>query len=102
MLIRHIDDAYEIYWNGKLVSRFGTMPPNPSYLWSPPPQTFGLGPIRDGVLALRVWKAPLNSFDTDQLGGLMLHRSSESQVRLPLSRRNRITRGCAAASICSD
>ncbi len=70
MLIRHIDDAYEIYWNGKLVGRYGSMPPNPSYLWTPPPQTFGLGPIRDGVLALRVWKAPLNSFDTDQLGGL--------------------------------
>ncbi|MGA7859312.1 MAG: PP2C family protein-serine/threonine phosphatase, partial [Terracidiphilus sp.] len=33
-------------------------------------QTFGLGPARDGVLALRVWKAPLNSFDSDQLGGL--------------------------------
>jgi hypothetical protein len=70
MLIRHIDDAYEIYWNGKLVGHYGTMPPNSSYLWTPPPQTFGLGPIRDGVLALRVWKAPLNSFDTDQLGGL--------------------------------
>ena len=70
MFIRHIDDAYEIYWNGKLLGHSGTMPPNSTYLWSPPPQTFGLGPIRDGVLALRVWKAPLNSFDTDQLGGL--------------------------------
>ena len=26
--------------------------------------------MRDGVLALRVWKAPLQSFDTAQLGGL--------------------------------
>jgi hypothetical protein len=70
MLIRHIDDAYEIYWNGQLVGHSGTMPPNSSYPWNPPPQTFGLGPIRDGVLSLRVWKAPLNSFDTDLLGGL--------------------------------
>jgi len=26
--------------------------------------------VRDGVLAVRVWKAPLDSFDSDQLGGL--------------------------------
>ncbi|HLY42226.1 MAG TPA: SpoIIE family protein phosphatase [Terracidiphilus sp.] len=69
MLIRHIDDAYEIYWNGVLVGHHGTMPPHPSYPYSPPAQTFGLGPARDGVLAIRVWKAPLTSFDSDQLGG---------------------------------
>jgi hypothetical protein len=70
MLIRQIDDAYEIYWNGQLIGRHGTMPPSPSYPYSPPAQTFGLGPVRDGVLALRVWKAPLTSFDSDLLGGL--------------------------------
>src|SRR5665213_2950726 len=46
------------------------MPPNPSFLYSSAPQTFGLGPVRDGVLAIRVWKAPLFSFDSGQLGGL--------------------------------
>ena len=70
LMIRHIDDAYEIYWNGTLVGHNGTMPPSPSYPYNPPVQTFGLGPARDGVLALRVWKAPLTSFDSDQLGGL--------------------------------
>ena len=70
LMIRHIDDAYEIYWNGVLVGRHGTMPPHPSYPYNPPAQTFGLGPVRDGVLAIRVWKAPLTSFDSDQLGGL--------------------------------
>ncbi|MGA7856427.1 MAG: GGDEF domain-containing protein, partial [Terracidiphilus sp.] len=70
LLIRRIDDAYEIYWNGRLVGHNGTLPPDPSYPFSPPVQTFGLGPARDGVLALRVWKAPLSSFDSDQLGGL--------------------------------
>ncbi len=70
LLIRHIDDAYEIYWNGALIGRHGNLPPHPSYPYSPPVQTFGLGPARDGVLALRVWKAPLTSFDSDHLGGL--------------------------------
>ena len=68
--IRHIDDAYEIYWNGRLVGHYGTMPPNPSYPFQSIAQTFGLGPVRDGVLALRVWKAPLMSFDSSDLGGL--------------------------------
>jgi len=69
MLIRRVDDPYELYWNGVLVGSNGDMPPNPKYFYSQPAQTFGLGPVRDGVLAVRVWKAPLSSFDTDQLGG---------------------------------
>lgn len=70
LLIRHIDDVYAIYWNGVLIGSHGTFPPGTSFPYSPPVQTFGLGPARDGVLALRVWKAPLISFDSDQLGGL--------------------------------
>ena len=70
MTIRHIDDVYQIYWNGQLVGQNGTMPPNPSYPYNSIAQTFGLGKIRDGVLAIRVWKAPLLSFDPSNLGGL--------------------------------
>ena len=69
LFIRRIDNAYEIYWNGQLVGQSGKLPPNPSYPYNPPPQTFGLGPVRDGVLVFRVWKAPLQSFDSEQLGG---------------------------------
>ena len=71
MLIRHADDAYEIYWNGELVGKNGKLPPKPLYYFdtSQPAQTFGLGPIRDGVLAIRMWKAPLNSFNPDTMGG---------------------------------
>ena len=69
MLIGRIDDTYEIYWNGVLIGYNGNPPPHPFFYFSQPAQTFGLGPIRDGVLAFRVWKGPLNSFDTDQLGG---------------------------------
>ncbi len=70
MLILHVDDVYEIYWNGLLVGKYGTMPPGGSFSYRPAVQTFGLGPVRDGVLAIRVWKAPLTSFDGDNLGGL--------------------------------
>jgi serine phosphatase RsbU (regulator of sigma subunit) len=69
LLIPQIDDVYEIYWNGQQVGRHGTMPPNPSYPYLPPQQIFGLGAARDGVLAVRVWKAPLTSFDPAEMGG---------------------------------
>ncbi len=70
MMIRRVDDAYELYWNGVLIGHNGTMPPDPSHYFSEPAQTFGMGPVRDGVLAIRVWKGPLSSFDSDKLGGL--------------------------------
>lgn len=34
-----------------------------------PPQTFGLGPVRSGVLAIRIWKNVLASNDPSNLGG---------------------------------
>ncbi|MGD0891706.1 MAG: PP2C family protein-serine/threonine phosphatase [Terracidiphilus sp.] len=64
-----VQDACEIYWNGVLVARFGAVPPNPTWYYLPPPQTYGLGPVRDGVLAFRMWKAPPVSFDSGDLGG---------------------------------
>lgn len=70
LLIPHIDDAYEIYWNGKLVGRDGKLPPFPEWHeFSEPPQIFQLGPIHAGVLAIRVWKAPLISEDSGLRGG---------------------------------
>jgi serine phosphatase RsbU (regulator of sigma subunit) len=70
LLIPQIDDAYEIYWNGQLVGRLGTLAPHRSYINAPAKQIFGLGAARDGVLAVRVWKAPLASNDPAELGGL--------------------------------
>ena len=69
MLLQRVDDAYEVYWNGRLIGSFGKLPPYPVHYYHPPAQTLGLGPVTDGVIAFRVWKAPLNSFDSDQLGG---------------------------------
>jgi Stage II sporulation protein E (SpoIIE) len=69
VLIGRIEDAYEIYWNGKLIARNGEMPPDPMFYYVQAPQTFGLGSLGDGVLAIRVWKAPLTSFDNGVQGG---------------------------------
>lgn len=69
LYIPPIQDAYEIYWNGQLVGRNGNLPPSPVWYWKPPPHTFGLGTVHSGVLAVRVWKSPLDSFDAGTLGG---------------------------------
>jgi serine phosphatase RsbU (regulator of sigma subunit) len=69
LLIQHVDDVYQVYWNGQIVGHNGVMPPRPSYPYNQAPQIVRLGPARDGVLAVRVWKAPLESFDPDYLGG---------------------------------
>ena len=73
ILMPPVDDAYEVYWNGEKIGQLGSLPPNPSYLVTHR-QSFAF-PISataptDGVLAIRVWKAPLSSFDPDSLGGL--------------------------------
>ena len=69
LLIPIIDDAYELYWNGVKVGQYGKLPPYPIVYEGIPNQTFGLGPIRSGVLAVRVWKFALASNDPDNLGG---------------------------------
>jgi len=69
LLIRDIDDGYELYWNGVEVGHLGTLPPHLVLYTGGPAQTYGLGPIRNGVLAVRVWKNVLASNDPSTLGG---------------------------------
>jgi len=69
LLVPKIHDSYEIYWNGSLIGHNGKLPPRPVWYISQPAQTFELGQIQHGVLAVRVWKAPLLSDDSDELGG---------------------------------
>jgi hypothetical protein len=69
LLIPGIDDAYELYWNGRLIGSNGKLPPNAVWYISQPPQTFGMGHIESGVLAIRVWKSLLASNDPGTLGG---------------------------------
>jgi diguanylate cyclase (GGDEF)-like protein len=75
ILLRRVDNAYQIYWNGVLIGQNGRMPPHPVWYVSEPPQVFSLGLTRggeqaqSGVLAVRVWKAPLLSDDPGERGG---------------------------------
>jgi hypothetical protein len=69
LLIPGVDDIYEIYWNGHSIGHLGAFPPKPDYFTGMPAQTYGLGPIRNGVLAVRVFKIPLASNDDGTAGG---------------------------------
>ena len=69
LLIPEVDDVYELYWNGQLVGQSGKLPPNPNWYTAQPAQTFGLGHLESGVLAVRVWKSPLASNDPGEIGG---------------------------------
>ena len=71
LLFPTVEDVYEIYWNGVLVGKAGKFPPSSAYPYNPVPQIYSLGEARDGVLAVRVWKAPLDSFDTGLQGGFV-------------------------------
>ncbi|HWG19749.1 MAG TPA: hypothetical protein VG225_04400 [Terracidiphilus sp.] len=69
ILLPAVEDAYELYWNGRLVGSYGKLPPRPVYYFDQRPRTFGLGPAASGVLAVRVWKGPFLSFDNGKQGG---------------------------------
>ncbi len=70
ILIPHAEDAYEVYWNGKLLGTYGKLPPHPRWYYNVLPQTFALRGSANGVLAIRVWKAPLDIFSLAETGGL--------------------------------
>jgi diguanylate cyclase len=69
LLVPRIKDAYEVYWNGSLIGQNGKLQPHPVWYFSQPAQIFELGQVQRGVLAVRVWKAPLLSDDSDKVGG---------------------------------
>ena len=71
ILIPPVGDAYEIYWNGNKIGNYGSLPPHAVWWSNGHSAVYSLGetPV-DGVLALRVWKAPLASTDMWGEGGL--------------------------------
>ena len=71
LYITHIDDVYELYWNGKKIGGLGKMPPHPFWFYSPRPQVYSLGKAKSGILAIRVWKEVPFSFDSGIQGGLV-------------------------------
>ena len=71
ILIPNAEDAYEVYWNGVLMGTYGKMPPHPSWFYNIFPRSFPLRGASNGVLAIRVWKAPLDAFSPAESGGLL-------------------------------
>ncbi|MGB6193055.1 MAG: PP2C family protein-serine/threonine phosphatase [Terracidiphilus sp.] len=76
LLAPRLESTAEFYWNGKLVALSGKMPPYPSWTYDDPdvegdeaPQMLHLGPMSDGVMAVRVWFRPLWSYDDGLQGG---------------------------------
>jgi len=69
IFIPAVEDAYEVYWNGRLVGSYGKLPPHPVWYVTLRPHTWGLGQATDGILAIRAWKCPFNSFDPGNQGG---------------------------------
>ena len=69
LLVPGMEDACEVYWNGRLVGELGKVPPHPLWFEGLRPKSFVLGRPGQGVLAVRVWKAPFDSFDSGLQGG---------------------------------
>lgn len=69
LLIPPVQDAYEVYWNGQKLGTYGSLPPHANWWIFGHEAVYALPGTR-GVLALRVWKAPLSSVDAAESGGL--------------------------------
>ena len=70
VLIPNAEDAYEVYWNGVLMGSYGRMPPHALWFYNIFPRSFPLRGASNGLLAIRVWKAPLDAFSPAESGGL--------------------------------
>ena len=72
-----IGDAYQVYWNGKIIGRDGSLPPRPRWNFEPNlqavimnrHQVIDIGEVQSGVIAIRVWKAPLLWQQSGYAGG---------------------------------
>jgi hypothetical protein len=73
ILMPAVDDEYEVYWNGVEIGSQGTLPPHAVW-YTAHRQSFAFpvspASVTDGVLAVRVWKSKLASFDYSTLGGM--------------------------------
>lgn len=70
ILIPPVDDVYDLYWNGKKIGSYGGLPPRANWWQSGHSAVYKLpSSSENGVLALRVWKAPLSSVDPSTNGG---------------------------------
>jgi hypothetical protein len=70
ILIPDAEDAYEVYWNGHLVGSYGHFPPHAYWYYTVFPRSFPIHGGSGGVLAIRIWKAPLDIFSLAESGGI--------------------------------
>ncbi len=70
LLIPPVNDAYEVYWNGRRIGGSGQLPPHPRWFYTTPFTMISFPGSGAGILAVRVWKSPLLFVDPDSLGGL--------------------------------
>ena len=73
ILMPPVDDAYELFWNGQKIGGLGKLAPPQEWFFEHR-QSFALptspSGTTDGLLAVRVWKLPLNAYDLVTGGGL--------------------------------
>jgi hypothetical protein len=70
LLVPSLQDVCEVYWNGRLVGRYGELPPHSSSPALNAPAAFTLPDFRSGTLAIRVWNRPLGSSSAGHAGGI--------------------------------
>ena len=70
LLLPRLQDVCEVYWNGRLVGSYGTLPPHVSSPALNIPAAFTLPDFRSGTLAIRVWSGPLGSSAAGDGGGI--------------------------------
>jgi Stage II sporulation protein E (SpoIIE) len=70
LLMPPVEDAYEVFWNGKQIGQFGKFPPRPRWYYSIFPRSFPVPSAESGTIAIRVWKSPPLFVDSDSLGGM--------------------------------
>jgi hypothetical protein len=70
LILPSLQDACEVYWNGRLVGSYGKLPPHASWPATYAPAALTLSGSRSGTLAIRVWNGPLGSSSTGDGGGL--------------------------------
>jgi hypothetical protein len=71
LVLPGVADVCEVYWNGVLIGSNGVMPPHSSWPSVDAPVDFALTGSTIGTLAVRVWKSPLGSSSSGEVGGLL-------------------------------
>jgi hypothetical protein len=70
LLLPRLQDACEVYWDGRLVGRYGKLPPHPSTPALNAPAAVTLPGSPSGLLAIRVWNGRLGSSSPGDGGGI--------------------------------